>query len=114
MSYLNKLMIYNKIQKYKQQTYFIVYPNYLNIDLPSDENQNIGEESITLGSAIDTVGSLFVSKAEAAEMPIMTNEDIVNNYLRIICNIIDSLMCNIVQMIHLSLYFYLQLVIFIY
>jgi len=45
-----------------------------------DENQNIGGESITLGSAVDTVGSLFVSKAEAAEMPIMTNEDIVNNW----------------------------------
>ena len=54
--------------------------DYLNIDLPSDENQNIGEESITVGSAVDTVGSLFVSKAEAAEMPIMTNEDIVNNW----------------------------------
>ena len=33
-----------------------------------DENQNIGEESITVGSAIDTVGSLFVSKAEASEV----------------------------------------------
>jgi hypothetical protein len=42
--------------------------DYLDIDLPSDENQNIGGESITVGSAIDTVGSLFVSKAEASEV----------------------------------------------
>ena len=47
--------------------------DYLNfkdeeLGIVTDENQNIGGESITLGSAIDTVGSLFVSKAEAAEI----------------------------------------------
>ena len=45
-----------------------------------DENQNIGGESITVGSAIDNVGSLFISKAEASEMPIMTNEKIANDW----------------------------------
>jgi len=38
------------------------------LDFPIDENQNIGAESMTVGSAIDTVGSLFVSKAEASEL----------------------------------------------
>ena len=38
------------------------------LDFPIDENQNIGAESMTVGSAIDTVGSLFVSKAEASEI----------------------------------------------
>ena len=38
----------------------------------------------------------------------------VNNYFRVICDIIDSLMCKIVQMIHSSLTFFLQLVIFDY
>ncbi|MEL0238126.1 MAG: hypothetical protein VW946_01525 [Gammaproteobacteria bacterium] len=54
--------------------------DYLDIELPSDENQNIGGESITLGSAIDTVGGLFVSKAEAAEMPVLSNEKIANDW----------------------------------
>ena len=36
--------------------------DYLKLDLPSDENQNINGESITLGSAVDTVGDLFPSK----------------------------------------------------
>ncbi len=38
------------------------------LDFPIDENQNIGAESMTVGSAIDTVGNLFVSKAEASEI----------------------------------------------
>jgi len=50
---------------------------YLDIELPSDENQNIGGESITLGSAVDTVGSLFVSKAEASEVNITVGKRIV-------------------------------------
>jgi len=54
--------------------------DYLDIELPSDENQNIGGESITLGSAVDTVGSLFVSKAEAAEMSVLSNEKIANDW----------------------------------
>ena len=54
--------------------------DYLDIELPSDENQNIGGESITLGSAVDTVGGLFVSKAEAAEMPVLSNEKIANDW----------------------------------
>ena len=33
MSYLNKLMIYNKLQNYEQQNHFIVYPYNLSIDL---------------------------------------------------------------------------------
>jgi hypothetical protein len=45
-----------------------------------DENQNIGAESMTVGSAVDNVGSLFVSKAEAAEMPIMTNDKIAKDW----------------------------------
>ena len=45
-----------------------------------DENQNIGAESMTVGSAIDNVGSLFVSKAEASEMPIMTNDKIAKDW----------------------------------
>lgn len=51
--------------------------DYLDIDLPSDENQNIGGESITLGSAIDAVGSLFVSKAEAAENNVTVGKRII-------------------------------------
>ena len=54
--------------------------DYLDFELPSDENQNIGGESITLGSAVDNVGSLFVSKAEAAEMPVLSNEKIANDW----------------------------------
>jgi len=50
------------------------------LDFPIDENQNIGAESMTVGSAIDTVGSLFVSKAEASEMPIMTNDKIAKDW----------------------------------
>ena len=50
---------------------------YLDIELPSDENQNIGGESITLGSAVDTVGSLFVSKAEASEVNATVGERII-------------------------------------
>ena len=51
--------------------------DYLDIELPSDENQNIDGESITLGSAVDTVGSLFVSKAEASEVNITVGKRIV-------------------------------------
>lgn len=50
------------------------------LDFPIDENQNIGAESMTVGSAIDTFGSLFVSKAEASEMPIMTNDKIAKDW----------------------------------
>ena len=50
------------------------------LDFPIDENQNIGAESMTVGSAIDAVGSLFVSKAEASEMPIMTNDKIAKDW----------------------------------
>ena len=50
------------------------------LDFPIDENQNIGAESMTVGSAIDTVGNLFVSKAEASEMPIMTNDKIAKDW----------------------------------
>ena len=35
---------------------------YLDIDNPIDENQNIDGESITLGSSVDTVGNLFPPK----------------------------------------------------
>ena len=35
---------------------------------------------MTVGSAVDNVGSLFVSKAEAAEMPIMTNDKIAKDW----------------------------------
>ena len=50
------------------------------LDFPIDENQNIGAESMTVGSAIDTVGNLFVSKAEASEMPIMSNDRIAKDW----------------------------------
>jgi len=43
-----------------------------------DENQNIGGESMTLGSAVDTVGNLFVSKANA-DMPTLGEKFLADN-----------------------------------
>jgi hypothetical protein len=51
--------------------------DYLDYNIIFDENQNIGGESITLGSAVDTVGSLFVSKAEASEVNATVGERII-------------------------------------
>ena len=48
------------------------------MDIPIDENQSIDSNNITVGSVVDSVGNLFISKANASDTPTLGDKFLIN------------------------------------